>query len=177
MPHWLLQDDDEVMVMAMVPGAEGLFPLIPREHVVSILAMDPIPAEHHTWHTNRVLRISPKGQRYSIALWWNNDTNHFHSWQIDVQEVWRPSPLGYDGCDQLLDISVAPDRTWHFKDEDQITDAVAIGALTAAEAAGIHEVGQSAAARISELVPTGWEEWRPNPAWPPLPLPDGWDRF
>ena len=26
------------------------------------------------------------------------------------------------------------------------------------------------------LLPTGWEDWRPEPGWPVLELPGGWDR-
>ena len=42
------------------------------------------------------------------------------------------------------------------------------------EALAVRAQGELLTEHIDELVPTGWEDWRPGPGWPPLVLPSGW---
>lgn len=62
---------------------------------------------------------------------------------------------------------------WAWKDEDDFAEAQALGILDPA-AAAIRAEGETVIAE--RPWPTGWEEWRPDPAWTPPPLPDGWPR-
>ena len=66
---------------------------------------------------------------------------------------------------------VRPDGSYRWKDEDELEQAAAVGLL---EPAAVRE---EAARVLREWpFPTGWEDWRPDPAWPIPQLPDGWDR-
>ena len=58
-------------------------------------------------------------------------------------------------------------------DEDELEEGLERGVLTADDEAA----ARAEAARLVEEwpFPTGWEDWRPDPAWPTPALPDGWD--
>jgi hypothetical protein len=66
---------------------------------------------------------------------------------------------------------VRPDGGYRWKDEDELEQAAAAGLLDAAAV-------RAEAQRVLEEwpFPTGWEHWRPDPAWPVPQLPEGWDR-
>ena len=80
---------------------------------------------------------------------------------------------GFDTTDWQLDLWVEADGTVHWKDEDDLARAVELGILTAEEA----RLARDEANRVLDEwpFPTGWEDWRPDPAWPTPSLPDGWD--
>jgi hypothetical protein len=61
---------------------------------------------------------------------------------------------------------VRPDLSWEWKDEAELAIAVEFGLYSAEEAAAIRAEGKRVVARLPELIPTGWEAWRPDPAWP-----------
>ena len=65
-----------------------------------------------------------------------------------------------------------PDGTWRWKDEDDFTEAQALGILDEVAAAEVRAEGE----RVVEAKPwpTGWEDWRPPPEWEPLSLPEDW---
>jgi hypothetical protein len=67
---------------------------------------------------------------------------------------------------------VQPNGTWHWKDEDELEEAVGLGIWTAAEASAIRAEGERVIAAAPW--PTGWEDWRPPAAWGPLGLPRDW---
>ncbi len=83
--------------------------------------------------------------------------------------------------DRLLDIVISADRsTWHWKDEDEFNEAVAVGVFSPEEAKAIRAEGE----HVIELLRTrqspfydGWEDWRPPLNWPIPFLPDGWDEL
>ena len=50
-----------------------------------------------------------------------------------------------------------------------------LGFIDAVQAAEVRAEAERVIASLEELVPTGWEDWRPDPAWGRLSLPDGWD--
>ncbi len=86
---------------------------------------------------------------------------------------------GLDSEDHFLDISVYPDRSWLWRDEDEFEQAQRSGLMDPAGAARVREAG-AAAVRLVESWGTpfrdGWEEWRPDPSWTVPVLPADWDR-
>jgi hypothetical protein len=77
--------------------------------------------------------------------------------------------------DLALDVTVELDGTWAWKDEDDFAEAIALGVLSADEAAAVRAEGERVVAVPPALLPTGWEDWRPDPAWQLPELPTGWD--
>jgi hypothetical protein len=98
----------------------------------------------------------------------------FVGWYVNLQAPLQATGLGFDTCDLALDVEVAPDGIWAWKDEDDFAEAQALGVLDRAAAAAVRGEGERVIAE--RPWPTGWESWRPDPAWTFPPLPDDWAR-
>ena len=97
----------------------------------------------------------------------------FEDWYVNLQAPYVRSRLGFDTRDHQLDIVVAPEGTWRWKDEDHLALGTRLGVFTPEEAAEIRAEGEHVIADWP--FPTGWEDWRPDPAWPIPQLPVGWN--
>jgi len=97
---------------------------------------------------------------------WNDATGEFLGHYVNLQAPLRRTPLGYDSGDHVLDIVVAPDGAWRWKDEDEFAEAIQLEHFTPSEAAEVRAEGERVIAGLPSLLPTGWETWRPDPAWP-----------
>ncbi|MBI3648896.1 MAG: DUF402 domain-containing protein [Actinobacteria bacterium] len=116
---------------------------------------------------------------YSVLLW--SAGTEGRVWYVNMQAPLVRTPIGFDTVDHALDVLVALDRSgWTWKDEDELTDAVAHGLFTKEEAASFRRWGGLAVERIVLREPPfdrDWESWAPDPGWPVPELPEGWDRL
>jgi Protein of unknown function (DUF402) len=122
------------------------------------------------------LRLAEPGAAHSILLFWRDGA--LRNWYVNLERPLERSLVGFDYLDQELDIVVEPDRSWHFIDEDEFEEAQRLGVLSAEEAAGVRAEAERVIERIERWGPPfcdGWENWRPDPAWPPPELPEGWE--
>jgi predicted RNA-binding protein associated with RNAse of E/G family len=169
-PHFVVRDEDDLVVLWMPIGT-----LMKRP-----VARGPIRGQadgdwemyDHLWHTSSQLSLIPWGRAHCIELLWNQ-ADEFAGWYVNIQEPLRRTPTGFETDDLILDIRVQPDETWAWKDEDELEEAVRLGRFTEAEAVEIRAEGE----RVIEERPwpTGWEDWRPDPAWGLPQLAEGWD--
>lgn len=130
-----------------------------------------------TWRTNNVLIIWKPGWRWDIRLFWNDETDEFVGWYINLQDPLHRHGLGFDSEDHLLDITVDPDGTPHWKDEDELADAVEIGKFTADEAERIREAGIEVMKLMAERewpFDSNLVHWGPDPAWAIPAMPARW---
>lgn len=128
----------------------------------------------------RVLYLFAPEVSQPIHLWWIPPDWRFGGWYINLQEPIRPTPLGFDYMDRMLDVVIAPDLSWHWKDEDELEEAVALDMVTPRQAAEIRAEGERVIDRLEARTSPfcdGWERWRPDPAWPIPELPAGWDEL
>jgi len=114
--------------------------------------------------------VARPGRAHSIYVFLTADWQLDH-WYVNFEQPLRRSPVGFDTFDEKLDLIVRPDGSYKWKDEDELEQAAAAGLLDA-------DAVRAEAARVLEEwpFPTGWEDWRPDPAWPVPQLPEGWDR-
>lgn len=181
-PNYLIEDSPERVVTAVVPGArcQSWLPMDRygdqsiRSKSCATLASGRWQLVESTWHTNRVLWIWPRGYSYMIGLFWEDSSDRFRGWYFNLQTPLRHSPGGFDLFDYFLDVVVRPDRTWFWKDEEEFAEAIRLGVIEGDDAKTIRDQGAVLSQRIDELLPTGWEDWRPGAGWPPLVLPPGW---
>jgi hypothetical protein len=130
------------------------------------------------WYGGRLMIWEP-GSGHSVYVSWS-DEGEFLGWYINLEQPWREGPLGYDTTDHLLDIWIDPDRTWRWKDEDHLVEAVEIGLFRQEQAKEFRAEGKRAIERIeawSAPFDEGWEKWRPDPEWPLPSLPAGAERL
>lgn len=174
-PHTLVEDSGGRVAFSIRSGVEGRW--VPRTgdgHDIRSWSssVDPSP---HVWASNRVLWVTRFGDAHSLGQFWDDETDRFLGWYVNLQEPLRRSRLGFDTLDHALDVWIEPDRTWHWKDEDDLALCIELGVFSAAEGAAIRAEGERVIAALPELLPTGWEDWRPDPAWQLPELPAGWD--
>jgi uncharacterized protein len=159
----VVRDDSDVLAVWLPRGAERLWP------VGSLFG-------EWTYERSRIsapeLRLSSPGVAHSILLFWS-ETDEFRGWYVNLEDPLRRTELGYDYEDHFLDVWVEPDGSWRWLDEDELEEAVERGMLGDAKAREIRAEGE----RVVEAwpFPTGWEDFRPDPAWPLPTFPEGWD--
>lgn len=175
LPHTFVHEEDERLIIYCRPGVRGKRPKHAYVDYPEQLATGDWEILDFEWKLNHVLRLTPFGRAHSVDLYWAGDTWEFRGWYVNLQAPIRRSRFGFDTRDHALDITVEPNGTWAWKDEDHLEQLVDLGVFSRAEAADIRGEGERVVAE--RPWPTGWEEWRPDPAWPLPTLPDGWERW
>ena len=140
--------------------------------------------EPGNWQGPGVLKFLPHGVDHSVWLFFD-DAGRFASWYVNLEERalrWDDGDLaGVDVIDQDLDIVVAPDRTWRWKDEDEFAERLAMPEhYWVPDEAAVWSEGR----RVIKLIEAGdfpfdgtWTDFHPDPTWPvPTTLPPGWNR-
>ena len=114
------------------------------------------------------LLFARAGARHSLWLMWRDGV--FHHWYVNFERETERRGACFDLVDEKLDLVVAPDGSVRLKDEDELAEAARRGLVDEAEVRA-----ECARVLADPPWPTGWEAWRPDPAWPVPQLPDGWD--
>lgn len=136
------------------------------------------------WNGPGVLKLVPPGAYHSV-WWFRDDADRFTAWYVNLEEPalrWADAggTAGVDMVDQDLDIVVAPDRSWAWKDEDEFVERLAHPELYwVTDEAAVRAEGERVIKRIEagEFPFDGtWTDFRPDPAWPTPDLMPGWDR-
>jgi hypothetical protein len=132
-----------------------------------------------TWGLNHALHLIREGDRHATMLLWDQHTWEFRCWYLNYQDPLRRFALGFETMDLTLDTLISPDRAnWRWKDEVEFEDGIRFGWYTREQLADLKAYGERVVADALAGAPpfdAGWEHWRPDPAWAPLTLPEGWD--
>jgi uncharacterized protein len=115
-----------------------------------------------------VLIVTDPVAANAIRHRWHPVSWEFQGWYVNLQAPLTRTPLGFETEDHFLDILVRPDRSWSWKDEDELELAVERGRVTAAKAEAIRAEGDRIVTRIEagEFPFDGsLVDWRPDPAW------------
>lgn len=129
------------------------------------------PPSDAEWQGAHVVRFEEAGARHSVEIYWTEGWE-LAGWYVNLQTPVRVDGRFIDMTDQALDITVEPDGSWQWKDEDELAEAVELGIWTPAQAEEIRAEGERVIA--ARPWPTGWEDWRPPSGWGPLGLPRDW---
>ena len=167
-PHVVVHDTPELVALWLPPGARGLYPTS-RDH--SALA-----SAEREWRAGGTLRLTPPGAAHSVDLYWG-ESGELLGWYVNLQDPLERGPIGFDTADHILDLWVHPDRSWEWKDEHELAEVEALGFFDARKVDAIRREGERVVERVIAWAPPfcdGWEDWRPDPAWPVPALPDGW---
>ncbi len=130
------------------------------------------------WTTNHALMLHLPGRMSAIMLFWRDPDWEFAGYYGNIQAPLVRTHLGFDTADYLLDVSIDPDRSWRWKDEDEWELAREHG-LIAPEL--LDEVRREGERIIVEVEARAWpfdagfETWRPDPSWTIPELPANWD--
>jgi hypothetical protein len=131
------------------------------------------------WHgSTGSLRLTIPGASYSVVIFWNDGYKSQNAWYINLEDPLRRTARGFDYMDQILDIVVEPDlKTWRWKDEDELEEAIALGLISQERARSMRVEGENVVRILQsgKSIFSGWENWRPDPSWPVPTLPEDWD--
>jgi predicted RNA-binding protein associated with RNAse of E/G family len=120
------------------------------------------------------------GRCHSVSLSWSNegDARRLHRYFVNLEEPFRRTAVGFDTQDHTLDIEVAPDLAWHWRDEDELANHVAEGFYTPALAAAARAEGAQVVESLmrgEHPCTHGWPAWRPASDWRIPDFVSGWD--
>jgi len=138
----------------------------------------PRAVQYDRWFGTGVLKLARPGEPWSVWLFWEPGWL-FKNWYVNLETPLARWDGGVDSEDHFLDISVHPDRSWHWRDEDEFAQAQWDGLMAPAVAEQVREAGRSAVEVIRAWGPPfsdGWQHWRPDPSWAVPSLPKDWDR-
>jgi len=165
----VIEERDGVTALWVPGGGESRVPVDPDGNVLRI----PLPEWQLVENVVRreSLTLVRPGVAHSVWLFFTDDYD-LECWYVNFEEPMRRTGSGFDYADWKLDLIVEPDGRHRWKDEDELEEAAALGLLDA-------DAVWAEAKRVlaDPPWPTGWEDWRPDPAWPAPRLPAGWDQM
>ncbi|MFE1549783.1 DUF402 domain-containing protein [Streptomyces sp. NPDC058718] len=182
-PVTVVQDTSELLAVWMAPGTECVRPVLTdgtpvHEEPLATRYTAPRTTERARWFGSGVLKLARPGDPWSVWLFWERGWR-FRSWYVNLEEPHTRWSGGVDSEDHFLDISVYPDRSWLWRDEDEFAQAQRSGLMGREQAARVRAAGRRAVEQIHSWgspFADGWEDWRPDPGWPVPQLPGDWDR-
>lgn len=129
------------------------------------------------WQWAELLIIVRPGERRATWVRWSAE-GVFQGWYVNLQSQLTRTGMGFDYRDHQLDIVVEPDRSWKWKDRDELDLAVKQGRMTTEHGRTVRQEGERAVTEIKEpggLYSEGWQNWRPETSLPRPELRAGWD--
>ena len=203
-PCRVVSDDDRGLLLWLARGsATAVEVAVDGRGIRSMPFTEWVGLDHHLahgrWQGPGILKFIPPDVDHSVWFFYHDagdtsaaasttgraDAREFAGWYVNLEERavrWDDGDLaGVDAVDQDLDIVVAPDRTWRWKDEDEFTERLALPEhYWVRDEAAVRAEGQ----RVIKKIETGefpfdgtWTDFTPDPSWPvPRSLPSGWDR-
>ncbi|MEU3750873.1 MULTISPECIES: DUF402 domain-containing protein [Streptomyces] len=182
-PVTVVQDTPELLAVWMAPGTECVRPVLTdgtpvHEEPLATRYTAPRTTERSQWFGSGVLKLARPEDPWSVWLFWERGWR-FRSWYVNLEEPRTRWSGGVDSEDHFLDISVYPDHSWLWRDEDEFAQAQRAGLMDPEQAARVKAAGSRAVEQIRSWgtpFADGWENWRPDPGWPVPRLPGDWDR-
>ncbi|MEX0782352.1 MAG: DUF402 domain-containing protein [Dehalococcoidia bacterium] len=131
------------------------------------------------WADHHQLMLIREGDRHAVQLYWTEREWELRCWYINFQEPLGRFSLGFESMDLTLDVVIEPGlERWTWKDEDEFAYGIEGGWYTPALLADLKAYGEAVLGDVAARRPPfdqPWDTWRPDPAWRPVLLPDGWD--
>jgi hypothetical protein len=170
----LVEDREDLFVTYIPNGAPIGYGVGPFPTANGMPPWHPRPA----WEGHGSLIVQRPGDAYAIQHFWTGEDRRFERWYVNLQTPMRRTTVGYDTNDHELDLVVFADGRWTFKDDEKMELRIREGRYSEAEVVEIRALGK----RLAEMVDNGrtwWDpryaEWKPDPAWGPIALVDGWE--
>jgi hypothetical protein len=127
------------------------------------------------WDVSTLVLVRP-GDWHATWVSWLDGNQHW-GWYVNLQEPFRRTKQGYETMDLALDVIIELDRTWRWKDQDELDLFVERGVFGEALAARVRDEGLRVAQRAERNewpFDAPWPDWRPDRSWEVPQLPGGW---
>lgn len=181
-PVIVASDDGDELVQWCPAGAVGCFAtsrFFPEREHLPREERQLTSLESRRWHYRGVpargasLTFVATGHWASVAATWHPDGRFAH-WYVNFQLPMDRWTRGYDTLDLVIDIVVAPDWTWTWKDVEPFKQAIERGIFEST----VEEAVMAEAGRIERLVASRsgpfsprWLQWTAPEEWAEPQLP------
>jgi hypothetical protein len=180
-PVYLLEDSAEVIATFEPGGTVGMHSTRPKG---GPRGRNLVPGTPHTgfapgvWTGEGALRVHRPGQPWSTWRWLSARRTWSESWYVNLEEPWVRTESGFDTEDWILDVLVADDLSWRYKDEDELAWASGSGRF---DGGMLERIWSAARESIGVLEARGWpfdanwNAWLPPEHLDVPQLQPGWD--
>ncbi|GLY94979.1 DUF402 domain-containing protein [Actinoplanes sp. NBRC 103695] len=180
----VIADDQDGLVLWIAPGSPQVESLLADGTTVRSLPLDQRAAavrerRHTTWRGPGIVQYTPVVGDWSV-WWFFTPDGEFAGWYGNLESPRVRWAAGVDATDRALDVWITPDRVARWKDEDEFAAMTGtpgrwtVEQVPAIRAAGEHLIALAAAG--ASPFDGRWTDYRPDPAWEPVEMPDHWDR-
>lgn len=177
-PCRVVADDGRLLALYIAAGSR--YKAGPKRSAAEKLSMKRVtlPPDEYLWRKD-TLRLMFPGRQHSVWLSWVDDgaSRRFSQYFVNLEEPYRRTAVGFDTQDHTLDLEVAPDLAWNWRDTGELQEHVKHGFYTASLAGEIWNEGRRA---IDEIVRgihpclDAWRDWQPDPQWEIPQVPAQW---
>jgi len=185
LPGRVLSDDGDGLTLARWPGAgclvngEWVTAMAsgrPEDREAALVALDRGEWElvPFTWHTTAVVNTLEEGRWFSVHRFHDPASGALLCWYVNFQRPFARVDGGIDTLDLVVDLVVAPDLRWEWKDEEEYAHARRLGIVTDDEHRAVAAARDEALALVEAVAPpfsTEPPRWRPSPGWTAPTLP------
>jgi hypothetical protein len=179
-PHVVIEDTDERVVLFRPEGTRW-----------AIWSFDDQTMRTPSPTRMDMLRLMFPGQFYAVELYFATETGEpyadfahltgrFRGWKLNIEGPFKRTEHGFDTTDDVLDIFVEPDGTWHWTDETELAFWVEHGAYKQAD----HDLFFATGEAVEKLIEAGsapfddeWVDWQPPAGLVTPTLPEGWQHI
>lgn len=183
-PVTVVADDASHLAVWLAPGTRVLHPVIADGSDIRSLdgtKMFTAPRAQavRDWSGAGVLVVFQPGTMYSV---WFFETRPGvrDSYYVNIEAPFTRSEEGIESSDLLLDVVVKADRSFRYKDEDELEFAHQAGVLSSSEVRDIRGAAADAVQTVKRWgfpFDAGFEAFQPDQTWPvpALPATARWD--
>jgi predicted RNA-binding protein associated with RNAse of E/G family len=142
-PCRVVEDSGRLLALFIAGGSK--YKAGPKRQAVEKLSMTRValPPDERVWR-NDTLRLMFPERQHSVWLSWVTDgsSRKFSQYFVNMEEPFRRTAVGFDTQDHTLDIEVAPNLTWKWRDTGELQEHVKHGFYTASLASEVWNEGR-----------------------------------
>jgi hypothetical protein len=146
------------------------------ERFAAMLELEDWVLQDFEWDVDSVW-LCRAGAWHTVRVGWRERWDPW-GWYVNLEEPFRRTERALQTMDLMLDVIVEMDRSWRWKDEDELDALVGAELIAEPTAERVRSEARGVIARVEANGPPfsePWHEWRPDPSWPLPELPVGWD--
>lgn len=180
----VVDDREDLLILWFPKGTTWKRPVTPSgrpkaadrgERHASLLAAGDWIFVDACWDVSTLV-LMRAGEWHATWVSWLDDDSQW-GWYVNLQEPFRRTRRGFETMDLVLDVLVDNDRTWRWKDEDELATFVRARVFDAKLAGRLRAEGLRVVRRAQlheSPFDVDWRPWRP-PALSTPQLEPGWD--
>ncbi|WGW12139.1 DUF402 domain-containing protein [Saxibacter everestensis] len=182
-PVTVVDDTDDHLAVYLESGTRMLCQVLSDGHDIRSLPgperfSAPRAQAVRRWTGGGILAVFQPNTMYSV---WCFETRPGirNLYYVNIELPFTRDVDGIETSDLVLDVIVRPDRSFHYKDEDELELARHAGMYSDSQIASIREAASDAAQTVRRWAfpfNAGFENFRPDPTWqiPELPNSSKW---